>query len=143
MRMTGRRLAETEVIEPTGPQGLEPAPAVADADGDGEDIAEFAVEVAQVALRVMDHADGEVGEPGQPLGEQPHDDAFAGAGVALDQREATLTQVRLFDAPAEVLDLRRHVERLDRHLRGERVPFEAIEGPGVFGSYDIVLLGGG
>ena len=64
----------------------------------------------------------------KPLGEQAHDHAFAGAGVALDEREAALAQVRLFDAPAEVLDLRRHMERLDRHLRGERVPFEAIQG---------------
>lgn len=64
----------------------------------------------------------------ESLGEQAHHHAFSGAGVAVDEREAAFTQVRLFDPPAEVLDLRRHVEGLDRHLRGERVPFEAIEG---------------
>ncbi|MNC93477.1 hypothetical protein D3C83_101130 [compost metagenome] len=56
------------------------------------EIAELAVEVAQVALRMVDDADGEVGESSEPLGEQPHDDAFAGAGIAVDEREAALAQ---------------------------------------------------
>jgi len=55
-------------------------------------------------------------------------DALAGTGFAVDQGEAALTQVRLFDAPAEVLDFGRHIERLGRHLRGEGVPFQAVQG---------------
>jgi hypothetical protein len=48
--------------------------------------------------------------------------------ISVDEREAALPQVRLFDAPAEVLDLRRHMQSLDRHLCGERIPLEAIQG---------------
>ena len=59
---------------------------------------------------------------------QAHDDAFTGAGVAMDEREAALAQMRLLDAPTEVLDLGRHIERLGRHVGGKGVPFEAIEG---------------
>ena len=54
-----------QVIEPSCAQRFEPAPAVADPDGDGEDVAELAIEVAQVALRMMDDADREVGQAGQ------------------------------------------------------------------------------
>src|SRR5450631_2263257 len=116
------------MIEPTSAQRLKSTPTVAHPHADAEDIAEFAVEVAQVALRMMDDADREVGQASEALGEQAHDDALAGTGVAVDQREAPLAQVRLFDAPAEVLDLWRHIERLGRHLRGEGVPFQAIQG---------------
>ena len=116
------------MIEPAGAQRLKSAPAVADADGDAEDIAEFAIKIAQVALRMVDDADREVRQASEALGEQAHDDALARTGVAMDQGEAALAQVRLFDAPAEVLDFWRHVERLGRHLRGEGVPFQAIQG---------------
>ena len=105
------------MIEPAGAQRLKSAPAVADADGDGEDIAEFAIKVAQVALRMVDDTDREVRQACEPLGEQAHDDAFSGPRLAMDQGEAPLAQVRLFDAPAEVLDLRRHIQRLGRHFR--------------------------
>src|ERR1700676_4601879 len=100
------------MIEPAGAQRLEPSPTVADADGDREDIAEFAIKIAQVALRMMDDADREVRQASEALGEQSHDDALAGTGVTMDQGEAPLAQVRLFDAPAEVLDFGRHIERL-------------------------------
>jgi hypothetical protein len=92
------------VIEPAGPQRFEATPTVADADGDAEQVAELAVKVAQVALRVMDDADGEVGQAREALGEHPHDDALAGAWIAMHQGEASLSQMSLFDAPAEVLD---------------------------------------
>jgi hypothetical protein len=72
--------------------------------------------------------DREIGQACEALGQEAHDDALAGTGVAVDQREAPLAQVRLLDAPAEVLDLGRHIERLSRHLRCEGVPFEPIQG---------------
>lgn len=77
---------------------------------------------------MMDDADREVRQASQTLGEQAHDDTLAGTGVAMDQGEAALAQVRLFDAPAEVLDLRWYIERLGGYLRGEGVPFQAIQG---------------
>jgi len=43
-----------QVIEPSSAQRFEPTPAVADPDGDREDVAELTVEVAQVTLRMMD-----------------------------------------------------------------------------------------
>jgi hypothetical protein len=110
----GSAAGGAEMIEPARAQRLEPAPAVADAYGDGEDVAEFAIEVAQVALRMVDDADGQIRQARETLSEQAHDHAFATARLAVDQRKAALAQVRLLDTPAEVLDLRRHVERLGR-----------------------------
>ena len=46
------------MVEPAGAQRLEAAPAVTHAQGDAEDVAELAVEVAEVALRMVDDADG-------------------------------------------------------------------------------------
>ena len=113
---------------PAGAQRLEAAPAIAYADGDAEDVAEFAIEVREVALRVVDDADRQIRKPRQALGEQAQYHALAATGVTGDQREAALAQVRLFDAPAEVLDLRGLVERLGRHIGGERVELEPIKG---------------
>jgi hypothetical protein len=42
------------MVDPAGTQRLESSPAIAHPHGDTEDIAEFAVEVAQIALRVVD-----------------------------------------------------------------------------------------
>ena len=50
-----------ERVTPTGAQRLEPAPSMADPHRDPEDIAEFAVDVAQVTLAEVDDADGETG----------------------------------------------------------------------------------
>jgi hypothetical protein len=76
------------MIEPSGAQRLKSFPAVADADGDTEDIAEFTIEVAQVALRMVDDADRQIRQTGQALGKQTHDDTLAGTGLAVDQGEA-------------------------------------------------------
>jgi hypothetical protein len=126
--MTGRPGGRPEVIEPARAQRLEATPAVAHPHGDAEDVAELPIEVAQVALRMMDDTHAQVAESGEALGEQAHDDAFARARVAVDEREAALAQVRLLDAPAEVLDLRGHIERLGRHVGGKGVPFQAVQG---------------
>jgi len=62
-------------------------------------------------------------------------------GFAVDQGEAALTQVRLFDAPAEVLDFGRHIERLVG-TSGVTGSISGHTGPAVFGSYAVVLLCG-
>src|SRR5581483_1231848 len=116
------------MIEPARPQGLEAAPAVADADGDAEDVPELTVEVAEVALRMVDDPDREIRQARETLSQDAHDDALAGTGIAVHEGEAALAQVSLLDAPAEALDLGRHVERLDRDLRDEGVVFEPVEG---------------
>ena len=86
----GAQAGRFQVGEPALAQGFEAGPAVVGADADGEDIAQFAVEVGQVALRVADHADGQVVAAGQAVGEHAQGDAFAGAGFAVDQGEAAL-----------------------------------------------------
>jgi hypothetical protein len=74
------------------------------------------------------HADGQIGQPGQALGQHAQGDTFSGAGVTLDQGEAPLAHQGLFDAPAEVLQLRRDEQRLERKFGCEGVPLQAIQG---------------
>jgi hypothetical protein len=54
--------------------------------------------------------------------------ALARAGLAVDEREAVLPQVRLLDAPAKVLQLGRDIECLDGHLGAEGIPLQPIQG---------------
>lgn len=94
----------------------------------GEQLAELAVEIREAALGVVDGADGEVRQPGEALGEQAQHHAFAGARFAVDHRKAAFADLRLLDAPQEVLHARGDIEGLDRQLRGEGVPFQPVEG---------------
>ena len=64
----------------------------------------------------------------EPLGEHAQHDALAGARITVDQGEAALAQIRLLDAPAEVRDLRREVQRFAGYLGGERIELQTIEG---------------
>jgi len=63
------------------------------------------VKVAQLALWMMDDADRQIGQAREALGEHSHDNTLSRARVAMNEREASLAQMRLLDAPAEVLDL--------------------------------------
>ena len=49
-----------QVRQPAFAQGLETAPPVVRAQRDGEDVAELAIEVGQIALRMVDGAHGHV-----------------------------------------------------------------------------------
>ena len=93
------------MIEPAGTQRLEAAPSIADADGDAEEISELTIEVAQIALRMMDNTDRKIRQARETLSQDAHDHVLAGTGIAVHEGEAPLTQVCLLDAPAEVLDL--------------------------------------
>src|SRR5208337_3031140 len=62
----------------------------------------------------------------EPLGENAQGDRLACAGSPGDEGEAAFAN-QLLDAPAERLDARRGMERLDRHVGRKRVPFEAVE----------------
>jgi hypothetical protein len=117
-----------QMREPVLAQGLEAAPAVVRAQGDAEEVAHLAVEVGQLALRMMDGDDGEIGQPCQAFRGQAQDHALAGAGVAVDHGEAGFADQAVFDAPVKVLDACWHIERLDRDFGGERVPLQPIEG---------------
>ena len=75
-----------------------------------------------------DGADADVGQPCQPLGQQAQDDTLAGAGVAVDQGETALADLRMLDTPAELLDARRHKQRRSRHVGRERIELEPVEG---------------
>ena len=65
------------MIEPAGTQRLEAAPSIADADGDAEEISELTIEIAQIALRMMDEADRQIGQAREALGEHSHDNTLA------------------------------------------------------------------
>src|ERR1700680_4936168 len=97
------------MIEPARAQAFEATPAIVWAQRDIEQIAEFAVEVAEAALRVTDHGDHGVGQSSEALGQQPHDDAFPSAWLTTDEREAPFAGEGILDTPTEVLDSRRHV----------------------------------
>lgn len=45
----------------------------------------------------------------------------------MDHREAAFADLRMLDAPAEVLDPGRNEDRLGRQLGGERMPLQSIE----------------
>jgi hypothetical protein len=114
--------------EPGLAQRLEAAPAVVRAQRHAKEIAHLAIEVGEVALRMGDRPDGEIGQPRQALGQQTQRHAFARARVAVDHREAALADQPVLDAPAEVLEARRHMDRLGGHLGREGVPLEPVEG---------------
>ena len=116
------------MTEPALAQRLEAAPTVGGFQRHREDVSQLAIEIRQIALRVIDRADSQVGEFLEPFGQQAQHDALAAARIAVDHGEAALANLRMLDAPAEALDLRRHVNRVDRQFRGEGVPFEPVQG---------------
>jgi hypothetical protein len=77
---------------------------------------------------MIDGADGEIREPGEALGEQAQHHAFAGARFAVDHRKPAFADLRLLDAPQEVLHARGEIEGLDGQFRGEGMPFQSVEG---------------
>ncbi len=81
-----------------------------------------------ITVRVIDGADGNIGDLLKVFGQQTQDDALAVARIAVDHGEAALANLCVLDAPAEVLDLGRHVDRLARQFRREGIPFEPVEG---------------
>jgi hypothetical protein len=93
--------------EPPLPQGLEALTAVVRVEGHAEELPELPIEVGHVTLRMRQGADSEVAPAGEPLPQEPPDDALAGAGLAGDERKAALADVALLDAPAEGPSLRR------------------------------------
>jgi hypothetical protein len=114
--------------KPDFAQGLEATPAVVRPQGHGKDIAHFAIEIRQVALRMVDRADGDVRQASQTIVQEAQGDAFAGARIAVDHREAAFADLGVLDSPAEVLDPGRHKERLDRQFGGEGIPLQPVEG---------------
>ena len=107
-------------------QHLGAGPAVVGAEFDAEQVAHLAIEVGEIGLGPAAHADLDVALLREPLGENAQGDRLAGAGSAGDEGEAAFAD-QLLDAPAERLDARRDMERLDRHVGRERVPLEAVE----------------
>jgi hypothetical protein len=73
------------------------------------------------------HADLHIAKTRKPLGEHAQRHGFAHAGRAGDHREATFAG-KLLDAPAERFRARRHLQRLNRDVRRERIKFEPVQG---------------
>ena len=108
-------------------QALEAAPAVTWRQRHAEEIAQLAVEVGHAALRTADHADGDIAQTGQPLGQDAQRHRLAGTGRAGDEGEAALAHLA-FEAQAEMLDARRDEERLGGQFGQKGIPLEAEEG---------------
>jgi hypothetical protein len=58
------------MLAPAGAQGLETGPAVMSAEGDAEEVAELAIEIAGPPLRMLNRADNDIGQRAQTCGEQ-------------------------------------------------------------------------
>jgi hypothetical protein len=101
-------------------------------ESEAEELTHLAVEVAETALRPGEDAGGDVGQRGQVMGEGAQGDGLAGAGVAGDQGKAALAH-QAFEAPAEVLDLGRTPEGLDRDVGREGIPLDSEQGQQLVG----------
>lgn len=112
---------------PAGTQGFEAAVAVQGSQRDGEDLAEFAVEISQTTLRSFHHADGEVGQAGKTLGEEFQGFGLAQARLTGEESKAALGDARL-DATKKGLHARQEVEGILRQARQEGIVRETIEG---------------
>ncbi len=102
-------------------QDLGAGPAVVRLKFDAEEVAELAVEVAEVGLRAGDHADGQVALLRQMLGEDAQSGRLAGAGGAGDEGDAAF-RCELPNPPAEAVDPRGDVQGLGQNAGGEGVP---------------------
>ena len=115
-----------DVIGPAASQGFETGPAIVRGQGDGEEIAELAIEVHGAALGMLDGADEDVGQCAKPLGEQAQGDAFPRARVAGEHGETAVGDAEL-DAADEAVDGRGGEECLVGHVGTKGVKFQSIE----------------
>jgi hypothetical protein len=113
------------VTDPALAQRLETTPAITGLERDAKHFSQLAIEVAQVALRVIEYPDGEVRLAFKAVGQRAQHDALAGAGISLDQGEAAFADMDVLDTPEEVVDLRREVECFAGQLGAEGIPFQA------------------
>ncbi len=77
---------------------------------------------------MADGPDADLGQAPEALVEQAQHRTLAGPGITLDQGEASFTNQRVLDAPAELLHGRGDVQGRGGQLRGEGVEFQPIEG---------------
>ncbi len=101
-----------DVVAPALSERFEAAPAVVALEGDAEEVAELAVEVAAAALRVVDGSDLDVAHLPETVGEQAKCDALATAGVTRDHHEASVGECQRH-ASGESVDFGRWPQRLD------------------------------
>ena len=94
----------------------------------GKDIAPFAIEIRQIALRMIDRTDRHIGQARKTVGQEAQSDALPGPRIAVNHRKAALPDLRMLDPPAEVLYPGRHGDRLGRQFRGEGIPLQPLEG---------------
>ena len=116
------------MLEPASPQGAEAIPAIVGSEAHPEDVAEFAVEVAEAGRGSGEDADGEVRHAAEAVGEQPQGGALSGAGLPGDEGEAAFAGEPVLDAGAEALHGLILEQGFHRQLRRERVVAEAVEG---------------
>lgn len=88
------------MLGPTCAQRLESGPAIVQRHSDAKEVGELAVEVEHAALWVVNGTDDDIAHATQAGGEHAERDGFSGAGIARDEREATIGE-REFNASAE------------------------------------------
>jgi len=119
--------AGAEILEPLVAQSFEAAPAIVRRERNSEEIAEFAIEVTEVALGSDDDADGNVGDLREFSSGDSESDGFTRSGFAGDKGEPSVTNLVL-QTPAKVLDLGVDPEGVVRQFGGKRIPLETVQG---------------
>src|SRR3990172_3955585 len=110
--------AGAEILEPLVAQSFEAAPAIVRRERNSEEIAEFAIEVTEVALGSDDDADGNVGDLREFSSGDSESDGFTRSGFAGDKGEPSVTNLVL-QTPAKVLDLGVDPEGVVRQFGGK------------------------
>jgi len=77
---------------------------------------------------VLEAADGDLAQVFGALGEDAKRDGLAGPGLTGDEGKPALVGEPMLDAPGEVLEPGREVQRLEGQVGGEGVELQAIEG---------------
>jgi hypothetical protein len=111
---------------PAFAQQFDAVPAVVRLEHDAEQVSQLAIKITESGLGPAEDTDPDVALCCEPLGEDAQRHRLAGAGSASDEGETAFAG-ELLGSPAERFDARCDAQRLDRHVRGEGIPLEAIE----------------
>ena len=115
------------MLEPLVSQSFEAAPTIVRRERNSEEIAELAIEVAEVALGPDDDADSNVGELREFSSGDSESDGLTCSGLAGDKGKTSVPHL-ILQTPAKVLDLGVDPEGVVRQVWGKGIPLETVQG---------------